>query len=99
MEFGEDSAGTVPFFVRVNSVMSVPVPHRGGHSMSDAATTYPVDDGSVWIAGTGVKACEPSEFDRPVNLPDVNVLAAGQVVIGVWPCGLEIHSRSDEVDS
>ena len=47
------------------------------------------------MAGTGVKACEPSWFLRLVNLPDLNWLDGGQVLIGALPCGLLIHSRSE----
>ena len=42
-----------------------------------------------------MKACEPSWFLRLVNLPDLNWLDGGQVLIGALPCGLLIHSRSE----
>ena len=31
--------------------------------------------------------------------PEPNELAPGQVAMGACPCGLEIHNRSEEVDS
>src|SRR5207247_5393464 len=72
IESGEDTAGTPPLFVTVNTVSCVPVPHLGGHSMSDRPSTYPVADGSVWIAGTGGKAGDPSACSRPAAVPRGN---------------------------
>ena len=67
--------------------------------MSDMALTYPVLEGSVWMAGVGVNACDPSLFSSPVNLPRLNVPAPGQVVMVPLPWGLVIHRMSLEVDS
>src|SRR5207237_8014238 len=91
------SGGAVGFGFSVNPVSSVPVPQMSGHSMSEEATTKPVDDGSVWIAGTGVNAWVPSAFFRPANLPDLRVLWAGHVVMGPLPCGFDVHRTSWEV--
>src|SRR5436190_15100832 len=77
------------------TVISVPVPQRSGHSMSEDETMNPLADGSTWMAGTGVKAWVPFWLRRFVNLPALNELAGGQVVMGALPCGLSIHSRSD----
>ena len=74
-----------------------PLPQMSGHSMSDMVVIHPILLGSVWMAGTGVKACDPSCIRRSANLPDLKVEDAGQVVMGLWPWGLLIHSRSDWV--
>jgi hypothetical protein len=97
-DFGAPSAGTLGLpedGVNEYTVISEPDPQISGHSMSDMALTYPALDGSVWIAGTGVKACVPSWLRRPMNLPDVKALGAGHTVRAALPCGFEIHSRSD----
>ncbi len=77
--------------------MNAPLPQMSGHSMSVIVITNPLFEGSVWMAGTGVKACEPSSSLRFLKMPLPNDPAAGQVVIGPLPCGLLIHSRSDRV--
>src|SRR5438128_8965668 len=99
MGLGAGTAGPPPLLVTVNTVSLVPVPQVGGHSMSDIPSTYPVELGSVWMAGVGVKAWLPSSLVRPTMLPEGNELAAGQLVMGTWPCGLGIHNTSEEVDS
>src|SRR5439155_1945271 len=91
------TVGSVGFGFTVNTVICVPVPQMSGHSMSEEATTKPVDDGSVWIAGTGVNVWVPSPFFRPTNLPDFSVLCAGHVVMVPLPCGFDVHRTSWEV--
>src|SRR5439155_5002613 len=86
--------GCLTFGLTSNTVSCVPDPQMSGHSMSEEATTHPRRDGSIWIAGTGVKAIEPSSFRRSVNFPVPNLLASGQVVMGSGRLGLLIHSRA-----
>ena len=90
---GAETSGVPALSVTVNRVRNVPVLPV---STSAVATMFPVDDGSVWIAGTGVNACVASTFRRLWILPLVG--AAGHVVTGAWPCGFAAHSRSDRED-
>ena len=82
---------------RAWTVMLAPFPQMSGHSMSVIVITNPLFDGSVWMAGTGVKACDPFSSLRFLKMPLPNDPAAGHVVIGSLPWGLLIQSRSDRV--
>ena len=62
-------------------------------STSAVATMYPVDDGSVWIAGTRVNAWVLSAFFTFWIRPLVGL--DGHDAIGACPCGLATHRRSD----
>ena len=89
--------GSAVLGLKAYSVSWLPLPQMSGHSMSDMVVTKPNLLVSVWMAGTGVKACEPSCIRRSANLPDLKEVLDGQVVMGLWPAGLLIHSRSDWV--
>src|SRR5438105_5002496 len=56
-----------------------------------SAMIWPVEDPSVWLAGTGVNACPPLVLSSDTS-PTLNVLGSGQAVNVPVPAGLVSQS-------
>src|SRR6266511_5352586 len=74
------------------------VPEAPEFVLSGTAAIQPVDEGSVWTAGSGVEASvTPSSFRMPLTFPVLTAEDGGQVVTAFREFFLLIHPMSEPV--